>query len=182
MVAFVILLHQTLDDYVTLFQVYEHVINADKLRARIADGERHFRATHRPIVVDKREHLFTTTLKVWSWYDDATATRTWAEWSGDLADALASAGIPWTLEHATPPAMGRESRAVRGRQHGSRALMRRLYRGCQCDPRACGRPRDVRRPLQVTATATASIGDGPVLAVFSHTQQTTRRGYPAANL
>ena len=32
-VKFVILLHQTLDDYVTLFQVYEHVINPDKLRA-----------------------------------------------------------------------------------------------------------------------------------------------------
>ena len=33
LVKFVILLHQTLDDYVTLFQVYEHVINPDKLRA-----------------------------------------------------------------------------------------------------------------------------------------------------
>jgi hypothetical protein len=38
LVNFVILLHQTLDDYVTVFQVYEHVINADKLRARIADA------------------------------------------------------------------------------------------------------------------------------------------------
>jgi hypothetical protein len=35
----VILLHQILDDYVTLFEVYEHVINPDKLRVRIADGE-----------------------------------------------------------------------------------------------------------------------------------------------
>ncbi len=42
LVKFVILLHQTLDDYVTLFQVYEHVINPDKLRAKIAEGERHF--------------------------------------------------------------------------------------------------------------------------------------------
>jgi len=101
---FVILLHQVLDDYVTLFQVYEHVINADKLRARIADGERHFRANHRQIVVDKREHLFTTVLKGWSWHDDVTGTRTCAEWSADLAEALGSAGIAWTLEHATPPA------------------------------------------------------------------------------
>jgi hypothetical protein len=29
LVKFVILLHQVLDDYVTLFQVYEHVINPD---------------------------------------------------------------------------------------------------------------------------------------------------------
>jgi hypothetical protein len=104
LVKFVILLHQVLDDYVTLFQVYEHVINADKLRARIDEGERHFRANHRRIVVDKREHLFTTALKGWSWHDDVTGTRTWTEWSADLADVLGSAGIPWTLEHAAPPA------------------------------------------------------------------------------
>jgi hypothetical protein len=41
-VKFVILLFQTLDDYVTLFQVYELVINPDKLRAKIAEGERRF--------------------------------------------------------------------------------------------------------------------------------------------
>ena len=35
---FVILLHQTLDGYATLFQVYEHVINADKLRAHRGRG------------------------------------------------------------------------------------------------------------------------------------------------
>jgi TraM recognition site of TraD and TraG len=104
LVKFVILLHQVLDDYVTLFQVYEHVINADKLRARIEDGERHFRANHRRIVVDKREHLFTTALTGWSWHDDVTGARTWAEWSVDLAEVLGSAGIAWTVEHATPPA------------------------------------------------------------------------------
>jgi hypothetical protein len=38
LVKFVILLHQVLDDYVTLFQVYEHVVNPDKLRTKIADG------------------------------------------------------------------------------------------------------------------------------------------------
>ena len=96
-----ILLHHTLNDHVTLFQVNEHVINADKLRARITEGERQFRANHRRIVVDKREHFFTTALNGWSWHDDATGSRTWAEWSADLADALGSAGIAWTLEHAT---------------------------------------------------------------------------------
>jgi hypothetical protein len=104
LVKFVILLHQVLDDYVTLFQVYEHVINADKLRTRIAEGERHFRANHRRIVVDKREHLFTTVLKGWSWHDQPTGSRTWTEWSPDLAEVVAAAGIAYTLEHATPPA------------------------------------------------------------------------------
>jgi hypothetical protein len=44
LVKFVILLHQVLDGYVTLFQVYEHAINPDKLQARIAEGEERFRA------------------------------------------------------------------------------------------------------------------------------------------
>jgi hypothetical protein len=104
LVKFVILLHQTLDDYVTLFQVYEHVINAEKLRARITDGERHFRANHRRVVLDKREHLFTGVLKGWSWHDDDSGAQTWAEWSSELVEALGAAGIPWHLEHATPPA------------------------------------------------------------------------------
>jgi len=115
LVKFVILLHQVLDDYVTLFQVYKHVINADKLRDRIEEGERHFRANHRRIVVDKREHLFTTALTAWSCHDDATGTRTWAEWSADLAEVLGSA---WTVEHATPPhpTLGRQGRPIRSRQ------------------------------------------------------------------
>jgi hypothetical protein len=62
LVKFVILLHQILDDYVTLFQVYEHVINPDKLRAKIVQGERRFGAHNRHIVVDRREHLFSCAL------------------------------------------------------------------------------------------------------------------------
>jgi hypothetical protein len=94
LVKFVILLHQTLDDYVTLFQVYEHVINADKLRAKIDEGERHFAGRHRRVVVDKREHLFTSTLHAWRWEDDASGKETWTEWSADLEDVLRSAQIP----------------------------------------------------------------------------------------
>lgn len=104
LVKFVILLHQVLDDYVTLFQVYDHVINADKLRTRIAEGERYFRANRRRIVVDKREHLVTPALTGWSWHYDVAGTRTWAEWSADLTEVLESAGIPYTIEHATAPA------------------------------------------------------------------------------
>jgi hypothetical protein len=91
-------------DYVVNQLIYEHVINADKLRTGIAEEERHFRANHRRIVVDKREHLFTTTLKGWSWHNDPTGSRTWAEWAPDLTEVLAAAGIAYTLEHATPPA------------------------------------------------------------------------------
>jgi hypothetical protein len=46
-------------DYVTLFQVDEHVICADRRRAMILEGERPFR-----------------TNQGWSWHDNATGTRT----------------------------------------------------------------------------------------------------------
>jgi hypothetical protein len=48
-----ILLHQTLDDYVRLFQVYEPVINPDKLRVKIEEGQRRFEAKNRRIAVSK---------------------------------------------------------------------------------------------------------------------------------
>src|SRR5438309_8015543 len=86
LVKFVILLHQTLDNYVTLFQVYEHVINPDKLRAKIADGERRFTARNRRIVVDKREHLFSDALSHWSWHDTDDGLETWTHWSRDIED------------------------------------------------------------------------------------------------
>jgi len=102
LVKFVILLHQTLDEYVTLFQVYEHVINADKLRTRITEGERRFSANNRRIVVDKREHLFTSVMRGWSWRDNDDGTSTSTDWSSDVEEALRSAGIPWRIERQAP--------------------------------------------------------------------------------
>src|SRR5207342_3154298 len=40
LVKFIMLLHKVLNDYVTLFEVYECVINPDLLAERIAEGER----------------------------------------------------------------------------------------------------------------------------------------------
>src|SRR5437764_13389333 len=57
LIKFVILLHQTVDGYVTLFQVYEHAISPDKLRAKIAEGEARFGARSRRVVVDKQEQV-----------------------------------------------------------------------------------------------------------------------------
>src|SRR5262249_4530704 len=104
-VKFVILLHQTIDDYVTLFQVYEHVINPDKLRAKIGEGERRFTARNRRIVVDKREHLFSDALSVSSWQDEKDGTETWTHWSRDTEEALAAAKIPYHIEERKPDAI-----------------------------------------------------------------------------
>ena len=102
LVKFVILLHQVLDDYVTLFEVYEHVINPDKLRARIAAGEARFGAHNRRVLVDKAQHLEHDALNAWTWHDDETGQATWAHWSDDLERTLTASSIPWTLRESTP--------------------------------------------------------------------------------
>jgi hypothetical protein len=112
LVKFVILLHQTLDDYVTLFQVYEHVINADKLRKRITEGERRFGTNRRRIVIDKREHLFTSALSGWTWHDDAAGKETWSDWSSDLEEVLRGEQIACRVEDAKP-ALGLADKVAR---------------------------------------------------------------------
>jgi hypothetical protein len=102
LVKFVILLHQVLDDYVTLFQVYEHVINPDKLRARIAAGERRFGAGTRRLVIEKDAHRQTDQLMAWEWHDDESGMKTWSYWSADLEGSLTSLRIPFTRVHAAP--------------------------------------------------------------------------------
>ncbi|HYN09698.1 MAG TPA: TraM recognition domain-containing protein [Vicinamibacterales bacterium] len=107
LVKFVILLHKTLDDYVTLFQVYEHVINPDKLRAVIAEGERRFAARNRRLSIDKREHLFSAELTPWLWYPHENGRETWTYWSKDVEDYLNGAGIGCRIDEA--PATAREA-------------------------------------------------------------------------
>jgi hypothetical protein len=98
LVKFVILLHQVLDDYVTLFQVYEHVINPDKLRTRIADGERRFTARNRRLIVDKREHLFGDMPGIWTWHDTDDGMEMWTYYARDVAEALDAVKIGYHLQ------------------------------------------------------------------------------------
>jgi hypothetical protein len=111
LVKFVILLHQVLDDYVTLFQVYEHVINPDKLRARIADGERRFGSHGRRIVIDKEEYFFASSLNAWDWQDSADLATTSTEWHPDVEDALRAAEVPWQIERQEQDAHALEQEA-----------------------------------------------------------------------
>ena len=97
LVKFVILLHKTLDDYVTLFQVYEHVINPDKLRSKIAEGERRFAAKNRRLVIDKTTYIAATRLHGWTWQAEVPGDHMWAHWSADLAEALGTTHITSAL-------------------------------------------------------------------------------------
>jgi hypothetical protein len=98
LVKFVILLHQVLDDYVTLFQVYEHVISPDKLAAKIAQGDVRFAARGQRITIDKRHYAASAALRAWTWHDDDTPDRAWTEWSPALIQAAAAARVPVEIE------------------------------------------------------------------------------------
>jgi hypothetical protein len=104
LVKFVILLHQTLDDYVTLDQVYEHAINPDKLRAKILEGDRRFAAKHRRLIVTKKTYLATDVLKAWTWEMGGAGSEAWSHWSADLEEALVTANVAYRTEDTAPAA------------------------------------------------------------------------------
>jgi hypothetical protein len=111
LIKFVILLHQVLDGYVTLFQVYEHVIDPDKLRARIREGHRRFAVNTTQIVVSKHAHLQTASLAAWDWHEDANGTDTWTPWSRDLEATLETERLEWHLRKPAVSAADADTRA-----------------------------------------------------------------------
>jgi len=111
LVKFVILLHQTLDDYVTLVQVYEHVINPDKLRTKIAEGQYRFAPDARRVVVDKNQHVSSSAMSTWPWYHDGRPDEAWAYWSVDRAEVLTSHQIPHRVEPVLPGSFDLDKRA-----------------------------------------------------------------------
>jgi type IV secretory system conjugative DNA transfer VirD4/TraG family protein len=111
LIKFVILLHQVLDDYVTLFQVYEHVIDPGKIRARIAEGQRRFAVDAKHIVVSKQTHLQTASLTRWNWRVDANGTDTWTTWSSELETTLRNEHLEWQFREPEVTAIDADKRA-----------------------------------------------------------------------
>lgn len=110
LVKFVILLHQVLDGYVTLFQIYEHVINPEKLRVRIEEGERHFAERMPRIIVNKTAILEVAELSRWPWAEGEAHGTTTATWSGEIEQVLRDATIPYEVA-PTPTLETTERRA-----------------------------------------------------------------------
>lgn len=88
LVKFVILLFKTLDDYVTLFQVYEACIKPDVLRTRIAEGETRFAAVRREVAVSASTYVAYPTLRAWPFTEGESTGLLLAPWQEDLASHL----------------------------------------------------------------------------------------------
>ena len=79
LVKFIILLHKVLDDYVTLFDVYECAINADLLADKLREGERRFQSAAF-VAVDDETFLNCEDLEAFDFQRD--------EHSGDMRAAI----------------------------------------------------------------------------------------------
>ena len=110
LVKFVILLHQVLDGYVTLFQVYEHAINPDKLQTRITEGEARFRAGER-LIVKKADVIHSPLVDTCAWHDGPTQDALWAAADLELQAALLTNGIAFTLD--APPSSDQADRVAK---------------------------------------------------------------------
>src|SRR5262249_9077150 len=92
-VKFIILLHKVLDDYVTLFDVYECAINPKLLEQKIEEGDRRFSSEYLSIEIDAfQQH---PALDVHGFVLDKKAKRLRASHSRALRSYLESNGIPY---------------------------------------------------------------------------------------
>jgi hypothetical protein len=108
LVKFVILLHQVLDGYVTLFQVYEHAINPDKLQARIAEGDERFRV-HERLIVKKADVVHATVVDPSAWQEGPTPGELWADAHPDLHAALLTSGVSFSIDTSASPEVSDQS-------------------------------------------------------------------------
>ena len=94
LVKFIILLHKVMNDYVTLFEVYECAIDPDLLAERIAEAERKL-ARVELVLVDAETYLAHRVLATYPFELDAATGRMRAHASVELKACLDTARIPY---------------------------------------------------------------------------------------
>ena len=94
LVKFIILLHKVLNDYVTLFEVYECAINPDLLAERIAEADRRL-ARVELILIDTETYLAHRVLATFPFDLDAATGRMRAHASVELKACLDTSRIPY---------------------------------------------------------------------------------------
>lgn len=106
LVKFIILLHKVVDNYCTLFQVYECAINPDRLRQKIAQGETLFAGLasipQSWVAIDPATYLAHEDLAAFRWETSEARMRT--PWSEALADQLAEGEIEHEVTEPEVPA------------------------------------------------------------------------------
>lgn len=105
LVKFVILLHQVLDDYVTLFDVYQGVINPELLEQKIKEGEQ--RAAAGSVLIGFDEFIRVRELEAFPFERDPDVNRMKAPCSEELLGLLQDHRVPFDRVEDSAPADGR---------------------------------------------------------------------------
>ncbi len=95
LVKFIILLHKVLDDYVTLFDVYQGAIDPDRLDQRIREGEQ--RAHARAVSISIADFMAVRELEAFPFERDATRNRLTAALSDEIIAALELHGVAFDV-------------------------------------------------------------------------------------
>jgi hypothetical protein len=98
LVKFVILLHKVVDDYVTLFDVYEAVINPDRIAELLAEGDRRLSRTGVTVLLDAACLEAQPALRPYPWGRDAETGRLLTELTPRLDETLKRHSIPHAIE------------------------------------------------------------------------------------
>ena len=98
LVKFVILLHQALDDYLRLFQVYEHLI--DPVSSASGSRKGSDASSSPPLAWSwtNASPSSVTSSVPGPWHDTEDAHHTWTHWTTDAEDSLTVAKIPFRVE------------------------------------------------------------------------------------
>jgi hypothetical protein len=99
-VKFIVLLHQSVYGYVTLFDVYECAINPDLLSRRVAEGKALFEPGEF-LLVDPHDYYNAPDLKAFPFDMDPTLDRMKVARSEEVEQQLNSLGVPYTT-HGSP--------------------------------------------------------------------------------
>ncbi|MBC8166062.1 MAG: hypothetical protein H7Y20_09330, partial [Bryobacteraceae bacterium] len=121
LVKFIILLHKTLYDYVTLFDVYECAINPSVLREKIHRGEQMFSSHH--VLVDIETVLAHKELDQFQWEQDEAAHCMKAQQTDQIEAFLKEHGIQYeVLTHS-----GSQTEAGDARKRAQFAAVKRWF-------------------------------------------------------
>jgi hypothetical protein len=101
LVKFIILLHKVLDDYVTLFDVYQGAINPAYLEDRIKEGEQRFASEF--LLIGMETFLAHRELEMFPFECDGALQRMKAPSTEDLIAFLDSHGIDYETQNETDP-------------------------------------------------------------------------------
>ena len=98
LVKFIILLHKVVDDYVTLFDVYESAINPDRIADRLAAGERRLSESGVAASVEAAQVDAVPGLRGFTWVREPSTGRMLTELTPALERVLQAHDVTFTVE------------------------------------------------------------------------------------